>query len=337
MQIVHADILPALIPLIPLGCLIILWLIQGGFVLLLRRRLAPLWTRHPKFTGFIYGTGTFFHELSHALAFLITGSGVSRFRVGREGGEVVPGRIKPGFSGWFSYFFSSLAPYFFPPLLLIIYVVVAGYLIDWNFIEIQIPSIHGSAIEISMGYFTVVLGFLKEFGFSMINLDLFQLPDLLFFILMLIMCPGSKSSYISEKHEGKRIMGGDMAVLLGRLKSKPHYLLLIILILYAIYFGAGSLFLPVKQLYFSFWLFMGFLSVIALYALIMDHLLISWIKGADRSRFPFLIYPAFPISYIGIRYLSEGFSFPIFTQIPPLIISMLITAMLCILLHRKKQ
>src|SRR6195256_6647680 len=47
----------------------------------------------------------FGHELTHALWVLLMGGRVSRFRVGRDGGQIVTNR---------SNFFIALAPYFFP-------------------------------------------------------------------------------------------------------------------------------------------------------------------------------------------------------------------------------
>jgi hypothetical protein len=111
---------------------------------------------------------------------------------------------------------------------------------------------------------------------------------------------GIRPSYVGEDKRKKVDMIYDLANIKNHVFQKPIYLILLLLLSYVVFYVS---FLLDQNWYMSLFLIFGWLSIIAIVALFIAHMVIFLIKATDElpgiwRTVPFLILPT---SYILIR------------------------------------
>jgi hypothetical protein len=255
------------------------WLLWRGQTLSVESlRVALLWMARGGLR-WLYATvswfGTLVHEMSHASVLLLSGHGISQFRVGSERGHVTPTKVKTRGLGMLSFLVAALAPLFVPPLLVLLGVL---FLVDKSVLVLPAP---GPGLAPALDALkAVLLQFPLHLVQALAQLDLARWQHAALLALLLLALPGSRPSHV----RGSRFHGnaeGDVPVLRAHIRSHPVPFLLFLLLLYAAYFL--TLLLPA-----AYWWPIGAVWALALTGIVLALVGAAWwglVGLAGRTRF----------------------------------------------------
>jgi hypothetical protein len=211
------------------------WLLWRGQTLSVEAlRLSLLWMARPPGLRWLYSTvswfGTLLHELSHASVLLLSGHGISQFRVASERGHVTRTRVKTSGIGMLSFLVAALAPLFIPPLLVLGALLV---LVDHGILAL--PAAAPGLPQALDALKDLLIAFPQRLLLALAHLDLARWQHATILLLLLLALPGSRPSHV----KASRFHGpgeGDIPVLRTHIRKHPVPFLLFLLLLYAAYF-----------------------------------------------------------------------------------------------------
>ncbi|HUR61296.1 MAG TPA: hypothetical protein VM286_02895 [Candidatus Thermoplasmatota archaeon] len=236
--------------------------------------------------------GTLLHELSHASVLLLSGHGISRFRVAAERGHVTPTRVRTRGIGMLSFLVAALAPLFIPPLLVLVALLL---MVDRGMLHIPTPG--PGLPEAVEGLKVLLLDFPARLLAALLRLDLAQWPHVAVLVLLLVALPGSRPSHVRTRFHGPG--EGDVPVLRAHIRSHPFPFLLFLLALYAAYFL--TLVAPA-----AYWLPIGAVWALALTGIVLALVGCLWwslmaLAGRAHPLVGWLGIAAFAATEVGIR------------------------------------
>jgi len=280
----------------PVLAMIALWFLQLGFIEVQKWILMTLRHTHEAFCRFSNFIGILFQSMCHALGYTVTRSGIATFHVTVDVGTVEPKKEKTGVFEWVATSFLLFGPFFIPAGLVLLF---SFFVIGNGFAYPAVPSSFVQSLIFfgnSIGIFTL------RFASFLIHMDLFNPLHVLFLVVLLFFGLGIRPSYIGDERKAKIDMIHDLKSILGHLRQKPLYLLVIILVMYGFYFL--SLLLG-QGWYMGLFTILGWLSVTAIMALLLTYLLLLLVKSTDHIRgwWKAGAYLSIPVSYVAGRIL----------------------------------
>jgi len=316
-------------PLAPIFGVLLFWFIQLLFIESQKYFLSKIRPKHEPLCRFTNFLGILFQTICHALGYTVTKSGISDFYISVHYGRVKPKKEKKGVFEWLANSFLFMGPFFVPASLLLIclfFLMGSGFTLstslDYSFAG-QMISFGSNLHSFTMNFFTFLF-----------NIDLLHPVHFGFLLLLIFLGLGIRPSYIGEKQIKKVDMLYDLRNIKDNILHKPLYLLLLFLTAYLFFYI--SLMLS-RNWYSALFSIFGWLSIIAITALIGTHLIILLIKTTDEipGKWKFLPYLSMPISYILIRIVFLYFPTS-FTNSVSLLFTILITILVTFLLLRSK-
>lgn len=308
-------------PLAPIFGMVLFWFIQLLFIESQKYLLSKISSDHEPFCRFTNFIGIFFQTICHALGYTVTNHGISDFYVSVHYGKVAPKKKKAGVFEWLSNGFLFLGPFFIPPALLLICLL---FLLDNGFMLFPIETYTFSENLIIFG--SNLYHFSSSFFIFLVTIDLMHPGHVGFFILFILLGLGIRPSYIMEKTKHKVDIFYDLKNIRYKFLHKPLYLLLFLLSTYI--FSYVSVLFQLNW-YVGIFSIFGWISIIAISALLLAHLIILFIKVTDLipGVFRYIAIFCFPVVYILFRVLFFFVPVPYITSIA-LVISMCITSFL---------
>jgi len=173
----------------------------------------------------------------------------------------------------------------------------------------------------------------KFFGF-LFNIDFFNPLHFGFFILLIIVGLGIRPSYIGETKKEKIDMIYDLRNIKNLFFGKPLYLIFLFITGYIIFYI--SFFLK-HGWYTALFSLLGWLSIIAIAALITTQTIILFIKNTDELSRPWSLLPylTIPVSYVTMR--TVFYLYPVtYSNNISLIVMILSTILITFLLLKYK-
>jgi len=295
-------------PLAPIAGVVLFWFIQLLFIESQKFLLSKIKSKHEPLCRFTNFLGILFQTMCHALGFTITRSGISSFYISVHYGKVAPKKKKQGVFEWMANGFLFVGPFFIPSSLILICLY---FLISDSFntsistnLAISHYSFAGQLISFGDNLYTFSEGF---FGF-LSSIDFLHPGHLGFFLLLLFLGLGIRPSYIGEKTKEKVDMIYDLKNIKNNLLHKPVYILILFLFSY-LFFYISILF--EQTWYVLLFSVLGWLSIIAIAAMIVTHLFLLLIKNSDEIKGQWKLVPYIVIiaSYVLARTIF--FYFPI--------------------------
>lgn len=316
--------------LAPLFGVIAFWFLQLLFIEVQKRMLSKLRHKHEalcRFTNFI---GILFQSICHALGYTVTRSGIAQFHVTVDYGKVEPKKIKTGVFAWVATSFLLIGPFFIPAGIVLLF----SYFIIVNGFPLPSPPPY-TFIQSLTNFGTSLSGFAEGFVRFLIRIDLFNPLHLGFLLVLLFFGLGIRPSYMGEERKAKIDMIYDLKAIKNHLVQKPLYLLVIILILYALYYL--SLFLQ-QIWYTALFIVLGWISLTAIIALLLTYLVLLLIKTTDEiaRRWKALPFITLPVSYSLTRCVFISFRTSQVESVS-LLIMILSTLVVTILLIKYKK
>ena len=240
----------------------VLWRIQAFSVDKgLRRGMYKLLRYQRKTYAVVSWMGVLIHELSHAGVLLVTGHGIRKFRVGVDGGHVVPRQVRRGPIGLLTFLAAAMAPMYVAPALLLgvtLLVLDAGLLdvstagLGW---AAAWPVLRDMATDFPVRLLEVLVG-----------LDLASWPGALVFGLIVFAMPSARPSYVAGK--GGEKDEGDIAVVRSKVRRHPVTILVFFGLLYASYFALVPFF---PAVYWGIWQ--------TVWGVAMTAIVLAWLAG----------------------------------------------------------
>jgi len=322
-------------PLAPIFGVVLFWFIQLLFIESQKYLLSKISSDHEPFCRFTNFIGIFFQTICHALGYTVTNHGISDFYVSVHYGKVAPKKKKTGVFEWLSNGFLFLGPFFIPPALLLICLL---FLLDNGFMLYPIETYTFSENLIVFG--SNLYHFSSSFFIFLATIDFMHPGHIGFFILFILLGLGIRPSYIMEKTKHKVDIFYDLKNIRYKLLHKPLYLLLFLLSAYI--FSYLSVLFQLNW-YVGLFSIFGWISIIAVSALLFAHLIILFIKVTDLipGIFRYIAIMCFPIVYILFRIFFFFVPIPFVTSIsliiPICITSFLIWFFLCRLTNTFKS
>lgn len=282
-------------PLAPLFGVLLFWFIQLLFIESQKYQLSKIWDRHKPLCRFTNFLGIFYQSFCHALGYTVTKSGISNFYISVDYGKVDPKKKKKGIFEWTSNAFLFIGPFFIPALLLCIIFI----LISENSIEIAQSLEYGFAEGI-INFGTNLYIFSENLVLFLINIDLLHPPHIVFLLLLIFLGMGIRPSYIGEEKQRRVNMLYDLYNIKVHIFKKPLYIIILLLSAYILSYISVLL---KNNWYVSLFSFFGWLSIIAIIALVITHSIILLIRVTDKFSkiLRILTYLTIPISYILMR------------------------------------
>ena len=287
-------------PLAPIFGVLLFWFIQLLFIENHKYLLTKIKQKHEPFLRFTNFIGILFQSICHGLGYTITISGISHFYVSVHYGKVKPKKEKKGIFEWISNTFLFLGPFFLPSFLLLLCLIL---LIENGFIIPTPPNetfytFANQLIAYGSSLYVFAIGFLSFLG----TMDLLHPGHLGFFILLIFLGIGIRPSYLGEEKIEKVDMIYDLRNIKKHIFEKPLYLVILFLCAYVLFYLTFLFNLNWYTLIFSI---LGWLSIIAIIALLIAHIIILLIRITDEipKYWRTIPYLAIPISYILIRVL----------------------------------
>lgn len=283
-------------PLAPILGVLLFWFIQLVFIESQKYLLSKIRPKHEplcRFTNFI---GILFQSICHALGYTVTISGISHFSVSIHYGKVKPKKEKKGIFEWISNSFLFIGPFFIPSAVLLICLF---FLVDPATFNISVGAYDSFASGLQI--FGNNLYIFSEGFFSFLSsLDLLHPAHLGFFLLLIFLGMGIRPSYIGEEQKKKVDMVYDLKNIKSHILHKPLYIVLLFLLAYVLYYIS---FLLQQNWYIALFSIFGWLSIIAIIALLVAHSIILLIRTTDAipKYWKFLPYITIPISYLLMR------------------------------------
>ena len=284
-------------PLAPLFGVVLFWFIQLLFIESQKYLLSRIWDRHQPLCRFTNFTGILFQTVCHALGYTVTRSGISRFFISVNYGRVAPKKQKKGIFEWMSNGFLFIGPFFIPASLLLIclfFLMNAGFGIS--------PSNEYTFAEGLINFGENLYMFSEGFFSFLFNIDLLHPAHLGFLLLLVFLGMGIRPSYIGEEKRERVDMIYDLKNIKNNLLHKPLYLIFLFLTSYVFFYV--SLLLS-QSWYVALFSVFGWLSIIAIVALVVTHMILILIKTTDEipGFWKFLPYLTIPVSYGLMRVL----------------------------------
>ena len=315
-------------PLAPIFGVVLFWFIQLLFIESQKYMLSKIRADHESFCRFTNFIGIFFQTVCHALGYTVTNHGISNFHVSVHYGKVAPKKKKSGVFEWFSNGFLFLGPFFIPPSLLLICLL---FLIHDGFVLFPIEAYTFAENLIVFG--SNLYQFSSAFFIFLSTIDFLHPGHLGFFVLFILLGLGIRPSYIKEKTIRKVDIFYDLKNIRYKILHKPLYVLLFLLSAYI--FSYLSVLLHLNW-YVGIFSIFGWISIIAISAILFAHIIILYIDVTDHitGAFRYLTLLIFPITYILFRVLFYFVPISFATMIS-LILSIVITiALIVYLLYR---
>jgi hypothetical protein len=311
---------------------LLFWFLQLLFIESLKYFLNKIKIKHEPFCRLTNLIGIIFQSICHALGFTVTRSGIAQFTVTIHYGKVKPKKQREGIFEWISDSFLFIGPFFIPSFLLFIIIFfVAPLSLSINIpISMDYFSFGNQLINFGENLFTFSIAFITFLA----TLDLFHPFHVGFLLLFLFFGLGIRPSYILREKTTKIDMIYDLRNIKKHLFQRPLYLVPIIIILYIFYYLTVFFNVNWYTLFFSF---LGWLSIIAIVALLLAHLIIQFIRSSDE--FPgilrYIPFISLPVSYVLFRILFFYISIPNHLGIS-LFLMCITTVVIIILLYRYK-
>ena len=316
-------------PLAPILGVLLFWFIQLSFIESQKYLLSKIWEKHKPLCRFTNFLGVLFQTICHALGYTVTKSGISSFYISVNYGRVAPKKEKKGIFEWVSNGFLFIGPFFIPTFLLLICLF---FLINKGF-DISTPLKYTFAEGLA-NFGTNLYVFSEGFFSFLFNIDLLHPAHFGFFLLLIFLGMGIRPSHVGEEKKEKVDMIYDLKNIKTLILHKPLYLILLFLMAYLFFYL--SLLLEQNWYVVLFSVF-GWLSIIAIVALLITHMIILLIKITDEipGLWKFLPYLTIPISYVLMRVVF--FFFPVsFAKSVSLLAMILFTVLVTILLLKYK-
>jgi hypothetical protein len=316
--------------LVPVFCVIGFWFLQLFLIEIQKRILKTFRQTHEAFCRFTNFVGIFFQTVSHALGYTVTRSGIGAFHVTVNYGSVEPKKEKKGVFEWIATSFLLLGPFFIPAgLALLLSVVVIGDAFLFPAAVLYTSAETLSNFGLSIGVFV------SHFVEFLSHMDLFNPLHVGFLIVLLFFGLGIRPSYVGEERKAKIDMIYDLKHILYHLRQKPLYIFVLILVMYGFYFV--SLMFG-QNWYMAVFLVFGWISLTAIFALLLTYLILVLIKSTDRIRgwWKAVSYLCIPVSYGALR--GVFFYYPVsFVESVSLLCMIVITSVVTILLIKYKK
>ena len=282
-------------PLAPLFGVLLFWFIQLMFIESQKYLLSKIWGQHKPLCRFTNFLGILYQTICHALGYTVTKSGISNFYISINYGKVAPKKEKKGIFEWMSNSFLFIGPFFIPSLLLLI----CFFLIIGSGIDIA-QSMEYTFAEGMINFGTNLYAFSESLFSFLVSIDLLHPSHLGILILLIFLGMGMRPSYIGEDKRRKVNMLYDLQNIKNHIFHKPLYILILFLIAYSFFYISVLL---KTNWYTSLFSIFGWLSIIAIVALSITHLIILLIKTTDEfprywRRLPYL---TIFLSYILMR------------------------------------
>ena len=290
-------------PLAPLLGLLLFWFIQLVFIESQKYLLSKIWDRHKPLCRFTNFLGILYQTICHALGYTVTKSGISNFYVSINYGKVAPKKEKKGIFEWMSNSFLFMGPFFIPALLLLI----CFFLIIGSGVDIA-QSIEYTFAERMINFGINLHTFSERFFSFLVSIDLLHPAHLGFLILLIFLGMGIRPSYIDKEERRKVNMLYDLQNIKVHIFHKPLYLLILFLMAYVLSYLSVLL---KANWYTTLFSIFGWLSIIAIVALFIAHLIILLIKTTDeiQGHWRYLPYLTLLLSYTLMR--TVFYFFPI--------------------------
>ena len=321
-------------PLAPILGVLLFWFIQLLFIESEKYLLSKIRPKHEPLCRFTNFLGILFQTICHALGYTVTKSGISDFYISVNYGRVAPKKEKKGVFEWISNVFLFIGPFFIPAFLLLICLF---FLMSGGF-EIATPSqllelkytFGGQITTFGASLHAFANGF---FGF-LFNIDLLHPGHFGFLLLLIFLGMGMRPSYLGEQKQEKVDLLYDLKNIWSLIFHKPLYLIILFLAAYVFFYI--SLFLD-QNWYVALFSIFGWLSIIAIIALVITDMILLLIKSTDEipDLWKFIPYITMPVSYILMRLVFLYFPTD-YTNIVSLLVMMLFTALITYLLLKYK-
>jgi len=315
-------------PLAPILGVLLFWFIQLLFIESQKYMLTQISKNHEPFCRFTNFTGIFFQTICHALGYTVTNHGISDFYVSVHYGKVAPKRKRTGVFEWLSNGFLFLGPFFIPPFLLLISLF---FLLDNGFILNPIETYTFS--ENLIGFGSNLFYFSSSFFSFFATINLMHPGHIGFILLFILLGLGIRPSYIKEKTMKKVDIFYDLKNIRYELLHKPLYIILFVLSAYIFSYLAVLFQL---NWYVGVFSMLGWVSIIAISALLLAHVIILFIKVTDRipGVFRYIALFVFPVSYVLFRIIFFIVPIPFITTMSLLLSIGITIAVIALLLYR---
>jgi hypothetical protein len=208
----------------------------------------------------------------------ITRSGISNFYISVHYGRVSPKKEKKGIFEWLSNAFLFIGPFFIPPsmLLLCLYFLTTT---DFNIITTLEGNLNYTFAGQMINFGSNLFSFSEIFFGFLFNIDLFHPAHFGFMLLLIFLGMGIRPSYIGEQKRKKIDILYDLKNIRNHILHKPIYIGILILSSYIIFYVS---FILKQQWQLTLFTILGWLSIIAIVALIIAHLILYLIKITDE-------------------------------------------------------
>jgi hypothetical protein len=287
-------------PLAPMLGVLLFWFIQLLFIESEKYLLAKIRLKHEALCRFTNFLGILFQTICHALGYTVTKSGVSDFYISVNYGRVAPKKEKKGIFEWVANGFLFVGPFFIPAFLLLICL----YFLMGSGFDISTPA-HITTVKYTFAgqvstFGTSLYAFSKGFFGFLSNIDLLHPGHFGFMLFLIFLGMGIRPSHIGEKTTEKVDMIYDLRNIWRLITHKPLYILILFLFSYTFFYI--SLFLD-QNWYVTLFSVFGWLSIIAIVAIIIADLIILLIKTTDEITgfWKLMPYITMPISYTLMR------------------------------------
>ncbi len=316
-------------PLAPIFGVLLFWFIQLLFIESQKYLLSKIWDKHKPLFRFTNFLGIFFQTVCHALGYTVTKSGISTFYISVNYGKVAPKKEKKGIFEWLSNSFLFIGPFFIPSSLLLICL----FFLITNDFDIS-PAVNYTFAEGMINFGTNLHVFSESFFSFLISIDLLHPVHLGFLLLLIFLGMGIRPSYIGEEKQEKIDMIYDLKNIKSHILSKPLYLIILFLFAY-VFFYVSLLFK--QSWYVAIFSILGWLSIIAIIALVITQVILLLIKITDEIPSPWklIVYLNIPVSYVLIRLLFHFFPIK-FSNVFSLFLTIISTIFIVFLLLKYK-
>ena len=283
-------------PLAPILGVLLFWFIQILFIESQKYLLSKIWDKHQPLCRFTNLIGILFQTICHALGYTVTRSGISTFYISVDYGRVEPKKEKKGMFEWISNAFLFIGPFFIPPGILLIPIL----LLTKKTFETA-PDAYNTFSQGMIHFGENLFSFSKSFFEFLFTIDLLHPGHLGFLLLLIFLGMGIRPSYIAEEKRREKIsMIYDLKNIKNLVLQKPLYPIILLLLSYIIFYI--SLILE-QNWYTTVFSILGWLSITAIVALLIGHMLVLLIKTTDKipGIWKLLPYITIIVSYITAR------------------------------------
>lgn len=314
--------------LAPILAVILFWFIQLLFIESQKYLLSQIATDHEALVRFTNVIGIFFQTFCHGLGYTVTMSGITRFYITVDYGEVKPKKQKKGVKEWFSNAFLFIGPFFIPAFLLFLMLI---FLLERG-ISFVPQSTYGFA-EGAAIFGENLYQFSFHFFSFLATIDFLHPAHLGFFLLLLLLGLGIRPSYLGKKPREKVDLLYDLKNIRYNVLHKPLYIIIFFLCAYILFYLSV---LFQQNWYSALFSILGWLSIISIVSLLLAHALLFLIKIVDTlpSLWKMICYFSIPSVYIVSRALFYFYPLPMIRSISLAITIIVNVLLITMLLYR---